>query len=218
MKESVYVPQVVREIQGFFGDALQSYEKQPTARLYLYDQVRLLYDGLQQGLECLYSLVNNHHPDFLGTSVSQLKNRHWDMDECKLIIAKQYGFTDWKGVHVLDESLPLPFEQAVQALIYGEKETLQDLLDQHPGLVQARSCFGHQAALLHYAGSNGVEMWRQQVPSNLPELVWLLRDRGADLHATMQVYGGSFTTLELAKTSAHPYDAGIAKELEAALT
>jgi len=217
MKPKVYIPQVVQEIQEFFGDVLLSYEKQSTARLYLYDQVRLLQDGLQDGVECLYSLVNNHHPDFLGVPASQLKNKYWDTEQCKLIVAKQYGFSGWEAVHRLDEPLPLPFERAVQALIGGEEDALQDLLDQQPDLVRARSSFGHQATLLHYAGSNGVEMWRQQVPENLPGMVRLLRERGADIDAKMSVYGGEFTTLELAKTSAHPYEAGIAEALFGAL-
>jgi len=60
-------------------------------------------------------------------------------------------------------------------------------------------------------------MWRQKVPMNLTTLIEILLEAGADKNATMNVYGGHFTTLELLITSAHPYAAGIVDDLKRVL-
>ena len=77
-----------------------------------------------------------------------------------------------------------------------------------------RSQYGHRASLLNYAGSNGVEFWRQQVPLNLAEIVIYLLEAGADKNATMKVYGGEFNTFELLTTSIHPLRARIMEEMK----
>jgi hypothetical protein len=71
--------------------------------------------------------------------------------------------------------------------------------------------------LLHYVAANGVEIRRQVVPSNAAEIARILLDHGAELRATMPVYGGQYDPLALMRTSAHPHDAGVARELEAVL-
>ena len=48
---------------------------------------------------------------------------------------------------------------------------------------------------------------------NLVEITSFLVETGADKNARANVYGGEFTTWELASTSAHPKDAGIMKKL-----
>lgn len=48
-----------------------------------------------------------------------------------------------------------------------------------------------------------MELTRQVLSSKLPEIINLLIDFGADPNATMNVYGGKFTTIQLLSTSAH---------------
>ncbi|NNE01456.1 MAG: ankyrin repeat domain-containing protein, partial [Pirellulaceae bacterium] len=67
--------------------------------------------------------------------------------------------------------------------------------------------------LLHYCGSNGVETYRQVVPTNLPQLTQLLIDAGADVNATAEMYGGNCPTLGLLITSAHPAEAGVVDQV-----
>ena len=75
----------------------------------------------------------------------------------------------------------------------------------------------HRATLLHYVGSNGVEIRRQKVPANLVAITELLLETGSDVNATARVYGGEMTTYSLVATSGHPVRAGLAEELLATL-
>ena len=66
---------------------------------------------------------------------------------------------------------------------------------------------------MHYTGSNGVEGYRQIVPSNLAEIVDFLLEVGADQKLEANVYGGC-TARELMETSKHPYESGVIKEVQ----
>jgi ankyrin repeat protein len=107
------------------------------------------------------------------------------------------------------EELHVLFEKAADAVVFGELETLRDLLDDEPFLVHARSPRPHRATLLHYCGANGTEDPRQRTPANAPAIAQLLLDRGSDVNATCNFYGGGATTLGLTLTSIHPVRAGV---------
>jgi len=105
--------------------------------------------------------------------------------------------------------LNLLFERAADAVVFGDLETLRELLDEEPLLVHARSPRPHRATLLNYCGANGVEDPRQRTPSNAPAILQLLLDCGSDVNATCNLYGGGATTLGLLLTSIHPVKAGL---------
>ena len=77
-----------------------------------------------------------------------------------------------------------------------------------PDLLRARSKYGHSATLLHYAGTNGVESYRQVVPLNLAEIVAFLITSGADQNSKANIYGGS-TPRELFESSKHSYESKV---------
>ena len=104
------------------------------------------------------------------------------------------------------------FEEAVEAVIDGDIQTLDRLLRASPDLVHARSSRSHRATLLHYVGANGVEDERQRTPKNAVEVASLLLDAGADVNARADMYGGS-DTLGLVATSIHPLKAGVQEAL-----
>jgi len=106
----------------------------------------------------------------------------------------------------------------VEAVIFGRVDILQEYLQTKPELASQKSQFGHKASLLHYCGSNGVELIRQVVPLNLPFIIRVLLDFGADAKAQMNIYGGKFTPLQLLTTSLHPYNAGVMTTAVRALT
>lgn len=91
------------------------------------------------------------------------------------------------------------------------------MLREEPGLVRARSSFGHRATLLHYLGANGVEFQHQMTPRNAPEVARVLLGAAADVKATARFYGKDLTVLPLVMTSAHPQAAGVADQLIAVL-
>ncbi|NNE98897.1 MAG: hypothetical protein HKN25_07740 [Pyrinomonadaceae bacterium] len=159
-------------------------------------------------------IITNWHPTHIGKNPEEIMRSEFTAADAKLTIAREHGFSDWKdAANRATETFNMDFENSVDTLLSGDVGALKAQVEENPGLLKERSKYGHKATLLHYAGSNGVETRRQIVPSNLPECVKLLIKNGADKNATANLYGGEFTTLELASTSAHPKDAGILNKL-----
>jgi hypothetical protein len=93
-------------------------------------------------------------------------------------------------------------------MLSGNLSSLKRLTGETPDLISARSQYGHGATLLHYAGTNGVESYRQVVPLNLPDIVEFLLASGADPASKANIYGGN-TPRELFETSKHSYESGV---------
>jgi ankyrin repeat protein len=135
--------------------------------------------------------------------------------QAQFVIARAHGFESWPGlVHHLDAlgaaHTPVSaFEAAADAIIAGDRTTLERLVGENPRLVHDRSSRQHRATLLHYVAANGVENYRQKTPPNIVDIAQLLLDAGAEVDAEADVYGGGATTLLLAATSAHPRAAGV---------
>lgn len=215
---NIYKPPVTIELELFYGDLLFAVDKYPKVIDHLAALSDRLYEGIQVKHDPLYVELNNYHKAFIGKSVEELKLMDISKEDCFDVIAQEHSFKNWGELSKKTELKYDPtFEQAVNLLLEGNSGALKSILENKPELVNQRSVYGHQATLLHYAGNNGVEMWRQKVPLNLAEMISIIIDAGADKHATMPIYGGQFTTLELLTTSAHPYEAGIIKELKATL-
>lgn len=136
--------------------------------------------------------------------------------DAQFVIARAHGFISWPVFALHLESLaqsasPVSaFEAAVRAIVTGDLEMLERLLQQDPGLARARSTREHRATLLHYVSANGVEGYRQVSPKNSAEIARILLDAGADVDAGAEVYGSSrCTALGLVATSAPPHAAGV---------
>lgn len=189
---------------------LSAYDEYPIVQSHLATIASKLHDGLVQKNSYLFTEVNNYNKDFIGKSKSELMKVDFKLADAQKTIAQEYGFESWD---ILMSQKPIDydqnFERAVDLLLEGEFDLLKNLLSQSPNLIHQRSSYGHNAQLIHYAASNGVELYRQQVPSNLPDLVKLLFEFGADRQSTMSVYGGEFDFVQLIKTSAHPKSAGV---------
>jgi hypothetical protein len=138
--------------------------------------------------------------------------------QAQYVIARAHGFASWPRLahhlQALGARTPVStFEAAADAIVTGDRTTLERLLRHDPHLVHARSSREHGATLLHYVAANGVENYRQQTPPNIVEIARLLLDAGAQVDAAADVYGGGATTLGLVLTSAHPRAAGVQLEL-----
>ena len=205
----IYRANTVAEIQSFYGSLL--FPKEGISIYDHLDDIALkLYDGLKKREPILYTEMNNYHPQFLGVDKKILANRDFSLEDCRYTIANEYGFKSWAEVGMLKDSYyNMAFEKCINALLSGKKSELFRLLTKNPSLAKGKSNYGHEATLLHYCGSNGIELWRQQVPYNLAEMIEILIDFGADRNSQMKVYGGYHTAYSLFMSSAHPYDAGI---------
>lgn len=214
----VYRAKVVEEIEDFYGSLLFELQQFSTITEHLEAIAHRMYEGAQTKTDCVFVEINNYHPNYLGVSIEHLQTLSLTLADCKMTIANEYGFHDWSILEKeCNHSYAILFEQAVNAILSGDLQTLKTLLQQHPNLIHQRSQYGHEATLLHYTASNGVELWRQKVPLNLVEITQYLLDSGADRDLRMKVYGGEFDTFALLQTSAHPKQAGILVEMEVLL-
>ena len=209
----LYKDEGVARLQAFYGDLLHGYWKWSVEE-HLSMLAQRLFQGYQNQEPVVAQEINNYHPDWLGKSPALIFDATLQLTDMQQTIASEYGFRSWDAVTAQDQSYDADFECALDAILSGNVAGLQSLLRSNSALVNQTSTYGHRATLLHYTGSNGVELWRQQVPMNLAEIVAVLLEEGSDKAATMAVYGGAFTALQLLETSAHPEQAGVVPEVK----
>ena len=158
--------------------------------------------------------ISNYHPDWLGKDHTLILESALSRVDCFQTIASEFGFSNWELLTQHPEIKVNPdFENAVEAIINGQLEDLKKSLTANPELIKMTSTFGHQAGLIHYVASNGVEIWRQIVPFNLLEITHYLLESGANPDQPHQIYGGNCSLIDLIATSAHPEKAGLQQEL-----
>ncbi|CAG7598477.1 hypothetical protein PAESOLCIP111_00229 [Paenibacillus solanacearum] len=151
---------------------------------------------------------------FLDIPASAKEQRELTLCETRLIIARGYGFGSWEELARFaseasrSHSPAAMFESAVEAVIAGDTEALEALLQKRPALVRERSMRRHQATLLHYIGANGVEAYRQRTPGNAVHVAALLLHAGSEVDAVAAMYGQD-TAFGLVATSVHPARAGV---------
>ncbi len=147
-------------------------------------------------------------------SMAEIFSSEFTLEDARNCVAQDFGYENWNEVNKLGDSKPdAGFESLVDSLLAGDLEVIKHAIATEPELVHQRSSYPHKSTLLHYTGSNGVEGYRQVVPSNLADIVDCLLSSGADMFLEAQVYGGC-TAEELMKTSKHPHDAGLFEELQ----
>jgi ankyrin repeat protein len=160
----------------------------------------------------------DHWTDQLEEFARQELSKMCTLSAAQFIIARAQGFESWSRLanHLAAtagvNSAVNHFEHAADAIVTGDKATLERLLGENPDLIRARSTRRHQATLLHYISANGVEGYRQKTPVNIVPIAQLLLQSGADINASADIYGGS-TTLALVATSVHPERAGVQEVL-----
>ncbi len=139
--------------------------------------------------------------------------------DAQFVIARSHGFESWPKFckHLTEigraRSGISNFEAAADAIVSGNLNAVESLLNTDRALVRARSTREHRARLLHYVSANGVEGYRQRTPGNIVQIATLLLNSGAEVDAEADVYGGGTTTLHLTATSIHPERAGAQEEL-----
>jgi hypothetical protein len=157
------------------------------------------------------------HPRFRDRTLDAVQSATLglsDAQDAQTVIAREYGFEDWPHLVRFAESVARDeairrFEAAVEAVISGDRASLQAMLREHPELVRARSARRHHATLLHYIAANGVEGSRQKTPANAVEMAKLLLDNGAEVDALADMYDQTCTTMSMLVSSSPPADAGL---------
>lgn len=209
----------VQQVQDFYGDLLRDFSSNFTVKEHLLRLADKLWEGMEAENQVVAIELSNYHPEYLGKKWEEISKNGLSKADALLCISAQYGFGEWENVEALTEKNYDPnFEQLVDLVLHGNLSEIKSLLELEPELINRQSSYGHGASILHYCASNGLELWRQQVPENLAAISSLLIEKGADKQAKMKVYGGEYTALPLLASSAHPRDAGILEEMKAILT
>ncbi|MGB5554127.1 MAG: hypothetical protein WBM83_05655 [Flavobacteriaceae bacterium] len=212
-KRKIYKTELVQEIGAFYGALLTDYDRFSTIKDHLSALASRMWEGVQAENKAVLSEIANYHWDHLGKSATTLKKAALTEADCQKAIANEYGFRRWTEVQHVTIPYNIPFENLVDAMLTGDLEQVKSTLSENKDLVNIKSNYGHRATLLHYAASNGVELWRQKVPMNLPVILKYLSDQGINKKAKMKVYNGEYTATELLLSSAHPFEAGLIDEL-----
>ena len=140
------------------------------------------------------------------------------LDDAQLVVARAYAFERWDDLAAFADAVRhdrglVRFEAATDAVVDGDRDTLEALLREDPALAGARSARRHHATLLHYVAANGVEGMRQRTPANALDVARLLLDAGADPNAVAEMYDERCTTLGMLVSSAPPAEAGLQRSL-----
>ena len=209
----VYVDPRVQKVIDLYADVIAGdFYSLPVSRQ-LEVQAARLTDAHHKGDDSVCFQIGSWHPGLVGKQDDAILNHRFSIDDGRTTIAREYGFKDWDGVNSNGPTRSnVKFENAVNTMLSGNLALLESLIGESPDLISARSQYGHSATLLHYAGTNGVESYRQVVPLNLAEIVDFLIASGADLKSKAAIYGGS-TPRELFKTSKHSQDSGVYKDV-----
>lgn len=209
----IYISPQVSAVKGMHQNTIDVRSKFPSVKDYLFQMAKNLMTAYRNQNPAAIIELNNYHPDYLGKPESFIRQQELEQADFLFTIAKEYGYTDWEQVVATGQSpLHLDFEKALDLLLAGNKLELEEFLNEKPQLILATSSFGHQAQLIHYVGSNGIELWRQVVPLNLPAITKMLIEKGADIQAEVNVYGGT-NVAALVSSSGHPWVAGVAEEV-----
>lgn len=177
-------------------------------------QAKELFNAVLADDESAHARFKWLHPRFRDQPLSAVRSTTLAPADAQLVVAREYHFENWAELErfagaVAKDGPVARFEQAVDAVVAGDIDSLRTLLHELPDLVHARSPRRHGATLLHYIAANGVEDSRQRTPPNAVEIAKLLLGAGADPDALADMYGGQCTTMALLISSAHPHEAGL---------
>lgn len=210
----IYISGHVQQIQRLYRPIINDLTSYPTLKKQLKGFLEIAYDSYKSGQNTFALEFSNYHPKWLGKyeEIINYENHSWE--DFELVIARAYGFKNWDEVILHgNQSFDAQFEKAIDFVLSGKLEALKKLLSNNPGILQTKSIYGHQASLIHYVGSNGIEIWRQQVPNNLPSILKFLLDSGADPNSINKIYGTGSQLIDLIESSDHPFTAGLSQEL-----
>jgi len=214
----IFIDPAIADIRHLYNHALGQHNTTLVIKDLLTYHADAIYNAFINGDRTVTFHLGSWCPAVVGKKPDQIMSSNLNLDQVRESVAREYGFTDWQTVlNLNNQQLDTRFETAVELVITGELNALQNQLGKNPKLTVQQSDYGHRATLLHYLGANGVESQRQITPLNCVQVAQCLIDHGADVNAVANMYGGGSTTLGLVLSSAHPAKAGVTEALATVL-
>lgn len=208
-----HIPKIVDEIRGMYFDILTDKNRFKTVQEFCSVCVDASYQNYKDGYLTFATEFRHYNKKYARMSDQEVAELELTIDDFRDSIASAYTFDGWDDMVNRDQKFDPLFETAIDWLLVGEFKKLIQLIISNPKYLIQKSPFGHQAGLIHYCGSNGVEIWRQVVPENLPQILYWLIQNGADPHQENNIYRMNSSLRGLIETSAHPHQAGIVNDL-----
>jgi ankyrin repeat protein len=130
------------------------------------DQAGRIVSQLRAGGEAAYDLARRRHPELANATEAELAERHFGIDDGRLIVARSHGFDDWpgfvrhleaigEGPHEVETADPATasgaderFAAAIEAIGQGRAAELARLVEADPSLVSRRNAEGYGLLLL----------------------------------------------------------------------
>jgi hypothetical protein len=210
---AVYVSAEVAAVCDLYEGLLGQDAAQRTGAEQLHLLADRLADGHLRRQRGAFVEIGNWHPELTGRSESEIWSTRLGNRDYLDTVARGHGYPDWEAAAAQPTRPTLRFERCVEDILAGDVEAVTRSLRTYPDLVTMRSHWRHRATLLHHLAANGVEIYRQRVPANAPDLARLLLENGADVAAKANMYGGERATLGMLLSSSHPAHAGVTAQL-----
>jgi hypothetical protein len=211
--DKVYVGAKIQKILGLYAGVFAGDFYSLPVKKQLELQAEKLTEAHPDRDDSVCFQIGSWHPELAGQPDERILHHVFSIEDGKLTLAREYGFKNWDHVESIgNRRTNVIFENTLNTMLSGHLTLLKELIRETPDLSTTRSEYGHSATLLHYAGTNGVESYRQVVPLNLFEIVDFLIASGADLTSRANIYGGS-TPCELFETSKHSYESNVHKDV-----
>jgi len=206
----IYIHDHAKEIRTFFKDVLVLLHQPISMKEYIDAFALKIKEAYGASHHSYIVFLKNHFPVNEKLNDKMLFLKHGDIDPF-LMSARVHRFATYKDV---DETKLNPeIQKLIDDFLFSDFETFKSNATAKKALLNRHTAFGHQATLCHYISSNCVEMYRQVVPLDIKKRIELLLRLGLDINVAHNLYGGNCTLKELVETSAHPWEAGVIKDI-----
>jgi hypothetical protein len=123
--QSVYVSEVVREVERLHRDLFTDSFRQHPIREQLDRQAHRILEGHKTGDRAVVPHITCWHPTLVCHTADDIMNSSFSLDDARQTIAREYGFADWSDVEARGTNPPDPaFELAVNTLLNGDVDDL----------------------------------------------------------------------------------------------
>ncbi|HYR07146.1 MAG TPA: ankyrin repeat domain-containing protein [Longimicrobium sp.] len=148
------------------------------------DRAQGLVSAHRAGVPGALAQIREWHPRFAGASDDAILAAPFDLEDARLVYARQHGFSTWAELAAAVASLARgesdePFMRAFEALRQADFARLQALVRAHPDLLRARGTNGN--TLLNLAVSLGGSICGP-LPPQAAAILDLLMGRGSDVN------------------------------------
>ncbi len=124
---SVYVDPKIRKVIELYADIFAADLHSLPIGTQLDLQAARLAKAHHKGDDSVCFQIGSWHPDLVGQSDERILNYSFTVDDAKVTVAREHGFTDWGEVEGIDgRASDIAFESAVDTMLSGNLTSLSE--------------------------------------------------------------------------------------------